>query len=361
MVEKMHFLIRHTLFALLIFFSFAGLARAQDQASVAALERGFELMRAGDWDEAVAAAGPPGSVARDILQWNRLRASKGSFAEAVDFLAHRSDWPGLKLLRKRAEKTIPDDASAALVLDFFLQQKPQTGWGTLAFARALWSTGAKQEAMAEAIRGWTNYSLSQEEEDQFMVDWPKTLARHHWARMDMLLWAGLTDQAKRQLARVDDAHKALANARIALREEKDGVDALISHVPAALADDPGLAYERFAWRARKGRNDSAIELLLARSGSKSGLGKPTRWADWRIDLARWAMREGKARTAYQVAAHHHIAEGADRNALEWLAGYIALRKIGDAQTALGHFRAHKSGVQSPISLARGGYWEGRAL
>ncbi|HHB80936.1 MAG TPA: lytic transglycosylase domain-containing protein, partial [Aliiroseovarius sp.] len=75
----------------------------------------------------------------------------------------------------------------------------------------------------------------------------------------------------------------------------------------------------------------------------------------------WAMREGKARTAYQVAARHHLAEGADRNALEWLAGYIALRKIGDAQTALGHFRAHKAGVQSPISLARGGYWEGRAL
>lgn len=360
MVEKMQIPLRALLAQIILVLALAGMARAQDAA---ALERGFELMRKGDWDGAVSAAGPPGSVASDIIQWNRLRASKGSFSEAVAFLARRPDWPGLALLRERAEKTIPEDANAALVLDFFIAQKPETGWGTLRFAKALWDTGAKQEAMAEAIRGWTSFSLSQEEEDQFMVDWPKTLARHHWDRMDMLLWRGLSGEAKRQLARVDDAHKALANARIALRDDEDGVDALIDHVPAALKDDPGLAYERFLWRARKGRNDDAIALLLERSASAASLGDPARWSDRRIDLARWAMREGKHSTAYRVAASHRIADdgSSDRNELEWLAGYIALRKLNDAQTALGHFRAHKSGVESPISLGRGGYWEGRAL
>lgn len=344
----------------LMMLALAGVARAQDSA---ALERGLELMRKGDWNGAVAAAGPPGSVTSDIIEWNRLRASKGTFAEAVAFLARRPDWPGLALLRERAEKSIPEDASPALVLDFFLTQKPQTGSGTLRFAKALWDTGAKQEAMDEAIRGWTDFSLSSQEEDQFMVDWPKTLARHHWARMDMLLWRGLTTEAKRQLPRVDDAHKALANARIALRDDQDGVDTLIGHVPATLVDDPGLAYERFLWRARKGRNDDAIALLIERSASAASLGDPARWADRRIDLARWAMREGKHATAYRLAASHQIADegSSNRNELEWLAGYIALRKLGDAETALRHFRAHKSGVESPISLARGGYWEGRAL
>jgi len=49
------------------------------------------------------------------------------------------------------------------------------------------------------------------------------------------------------------------------------------------------------------------------------------------------------------------------NELEWLAGYIALRKLGDAETALKHFQIFKAGVESPISLGRAGYWEGRAL
>ena len=346
---------------LLIFALCTGPAAAQSAAEVGALERGLELMREGEWGDGLAAAGPPGSVARDIVEWNRLRASSGSFAETRDFLERRPDWPGLVLLRKRAERTIPEEARAASVLDFFLETPPQTGTGSLRFARALWDTGAKDEAMAEAIRGWTSFSLSKAEEEGFMVDWPKTLARHHWARMDMLLWRGLSDQARRQMARVDDAHKALANARIGLRENKNGVDGLISHVPAAHADDPGLAFERFLWRARKGRNDSAIELALERSGSAEALGQPERWADRRLQLARWAMRAGKAKAAYRLAARHRLAEGNDRNALEWLAGYVALTKVGDAETALGHFRAFAKGVETPISLSRAGYWEGRAL
>ncbi|GGD36726.1 lytic transglycosylase [Sinisalibacter lacisalsi] len=362
MVRKMKFLLRLVLAPALFALGLSAPAAAQDAAEVAALERGLELMRSGDWDGALAAAGPPGSVARDIVQWNRLRASRGEFSESLDFLRRNPDWPGLALLRERSEKTIPEDASAAAVLDFFIAQKPETGLGSLRFAQALWDTGAKQEAMAEAIRGWTSFGLSQEEEDQFMVDWPQTLASHHWARMDMLLWRGLTAQAERQMARVDAAQQALARARIALRNDENGVDALIAAVPTNLASDPGLAYERFLWRARKGRNADAIELLLERSDTAASLGRPEAWASWRSVLARWAMREDDGRTAYRIAASHQIADDSeDRSELEWLAGYIALRKLGDAETALRHFRDFKGGVESPISLGRAGYWEGRAL
>lgn len=336
-------------------------AQAQDASSVAALKRGIELMRAGQWDDGLAAAGARGSVASDIVEWNRLRASKGSFAEAVDFLHRRPDWPGLALLRERAEVTIPEDADYATVLDFFRNQKPETGTGSLRFAHALWETGAKQEAMAEAIRGWTTLSLSDEEEAGFRVDWPQTTAKYHEKRLDMLLWRGLTSQAERMLDLVSPGWQALAKARIALRDDKDGVDALIAAVPAALADDPGLAFERFQWRARKGRNEDAVALLLDRSGSAASLGEPGRWAGWRLTLARWAMREGDARTAYRLAANHHLSSGDTLNELEWLAGYVSLRKLGDAETALKHFSRFAGGVESPISLGRAGYWQGRAL
>ncbi|RME16755.1 MAG: lytic transglycosylase domain-containing protein [Alphaproteobacteria bacterium] len=363
MVRKMQFSPLEGLAAaaLALFLLLPGMVLAQSAGEVRALTEAFERMRAGDWDGALAAAGSPGTTAHDIIQWNRLRASEGTFAEAQDFLARHPDWPGLKLLRKRAEKTIPEDAANAEVLDYFAEQKPQTGWGSLALARALWAVGEKQAAMAEAIRGWTHFSLSEEEEARFMADWPKTLARHHWDRMDMLLWRGLTDEARRQLPRVDDAHKALAEARIALREQENGVDAAIQRVPAALRRDPGLAYERFLWRFLKGRNESAAELLLERSASAEALGQPERWAGPRAALARWAMRAGRPRLAYRIAAEHRIGEGGDRDDLEWLAGYIALRKLGDGETALRHFRTFRGGVDGPISLARAGYWEGRAL
>ena len=341
-----------------LFIAFALPAQGQDAA---ALKAGLAQMRAGDWEGALATAGPEGSVARDIVQWNRLRSSKGSFAEALDFLRRRPDWPGLALLRERTEQAIPADASQATVLDFFRDQKPETGTGSLRFAKALWETGAKPEAVAEAIRGWTTLSLTEEEEAGFRADWPKSTAKYHEKRLDMLLWRGLGSQAERMFDLVSPGAQALARARISLRDDKPGVDTLIEAVPASLAGDPGLAFERFQWRARKGRNADAVALMLERSGSAEALGDPQRWASWRLTLARWAMREGDGATAYKLAARHHLTSGDDMNELEWLAGYIALRKLNDAETALAHFHHFKGGVESPISLGRAGYWEGRAL
>ncbi|HBZ44908.1 MAG TPA: hypothetical protein DEO85_12810 [Maritimibacter sp.] len=334
---------------------------AQDDGEVVALRNALEIMRDGDWDAALIAAGPEGSVPYDVIEWNRLRAGQGTFAETRAFLERRPDWPGEDLLRKRSETTIPEDAVRADVLAFFADTPPQTGTGALRFARALWENGEQDRAMATAREAWTTLSLTSEEEVQFMVVWPKTLADYHWARMDMLLWRGLASQAERQMSRVGDGQQLLAKARLGLRDAKPGVDAMIAAVPESLADDPGLAYERMLWRARKGRNDDAIELILERSGSAEGLGRPDEWGYQRRTLARWSMRQGNTDTAYRLAANHHIDEGWNREDSEWLAGYLALRFRDDAETALNHFRTFRASVDTPISLSRAAYWEGRAL
>lgn len=344
------------IFALLI----APFAAAQDAGEVAALRAALERMNEGDWDGARAMAGPQGSVAADIIEWNYLRAGKGSFGETLAFLDRRPDWPGEAFLRKASEKNIPENATPAAVLDFFLNDAPQTGWGSLRMAAALWATGAKDAAMAEARRGWTTLDMRAEDEDGFMKDWPKTLRESHWARLDMLLWEGETKQAERQMARVDLDHQLLARARIALRKNEDGVNALIDAVPQALRDDPGLAYERMLWRADKGLIDGAVEMILARSGSEDSLGRPEKWGYHRLDLARRLMREGKGQEAYRLAANHHLSEGLRAEDAEWLAGYIALRKLNDPSTARTHFGRFMEMVDTPISMGRAGYWLGRA-
>ncbi|MBV7407942.1 lytic transglycosylase domain-containing protein [Maritimibacter sp. DP1N21-5] len=346
---------------LLCFLTLGGPALAQDDAGVEALKRAVALEAEGKWDEAREAAGAPGTVARDIIEWQRLRAGNGTFAQTVDFLERRGDWPGLDLLRSRSEKNIPADAIRGDVLRFFAEVKPETGTGSLRYARALWETGQEEAAMAEAKRAWTTLSLSAAEENQFMHDWPKTLGKLHWERMDMLLWRGLSAQAERHMARVDTEHQILARARIGLRESRPGVDKMIEAVPAALSGDPGLAFERFLWRANKGRSEDAVALLMERTASETNLGRPDEWGRWRRNYARAAMRAGDYQLAYDLAANHHIAEGWNREDCEWLAGYIALRFLDQPEKALEHFRAFRATVDTPISQSRAGYFEGRAL
>lgn len=303
---------------------------------------------------------PSGAVAQAISRWRWLREGKGEFADYQAFLASNPDWPGLAKLRRRGEAKIGKGADPDQVIAYFETEAPQTGPGALALAEAYLAKGAKAEAEAVLVAAWTELVLSEPEEDLFLADHATLLKAHHEARLDNLLWLRERAAAGRMLKHVGDGWKALARARMGLQRDKGNVDALIKAVPAALRDHPGLAYERMDWAVGKRRRDQAAELILASSESDATLGRPESWADWRAILARQAMREGDAEKAYRLASAHHIAEGAQRNDLEWLAGYLALRYLDRPDLALKHFQAFTAGVYTPISLGRAGYWRGRA-
>ena len=329
---------------------------------VSPLERAMARMREGDWGSALRIAGPNGSVGRDIIEWHRLRAGRGEFDEVRDFLSRRPDWPGLDYLRKRSEGKVPYRRRAEEVIAHFAEVPPQTGAGMIVLAAAQEEVGNAEAARRLAIEAWTGFGLTQADERYLIERYGAVLKDHHEARLDFLLWAGEAAAAERLLPRVSDGWKALARARIALRNKAKGVDTLIEKVPAALADHPGLAFERFMWRLDKGRRDEAVDLLLERAGTRAELGEPGRWANWRRILSRQWMRAGQAKTAYAMASSHGMtaADGYAYADLEWLSGYLALTYLDDADTALRHFRAFRAAVETPISLGRAGYWEGRA-
>ncbi len=329
-----------------------------DPAQVTALKAAIQAARSEDWAAAEREARAAGQIAADIITWYRLRQGEGSFDEARAFLARRFDWPGLKLLRRKMEKTIPRNGPPQPVLDFFAVQAPQTGRGALRYAEALTAVGRNQ-AQDVLISAWTKLSMDQDEHAAFVARYGALLRPYHWSRTDEMLWRGQTEDAERMLPLLSRGQAALARARIALRRNKGGVDALIDAIPGNLANDPGLAYERFLWRAAKGRNQDAADLLVERSASLASLGRPNFWGSWRRVLARWAMREGKPRLAYQLASQHQLSEGSNHNDLEWLAGYIALRKMNNPARALPHFQRFRNSVYTPISLGRAGYWLGR--
>ncbi|WP_353049798.1 lytic transglycosylase domain-containing protein [Lutimaribacter degradans] len=319
----------------------------------------MNAMRNGDWATAHALAERAGAPAGDMVEWFRLRDGQGSLAEAAAFLSRNADWPGLALLRKRSE-AVAEDASNTEILEFFAEAPPQTGAGALAHARALAAAGRLGDAQAGLVLAWRTMGLTSAEHDAFLAAHQDLLMPHHEARLDMALWRGMTGDAERMLPLVSPDWQALAQARLALRAGRNGVNLLIDAVPERLQDDPGLAYERFNWRVRNGATDGALEMIAERSHSAPGLGRPESWAGWRRYLARAEMRAGRADTAYALAASHWLTEGASYADLEWLSGYLALRYMNEPDLALDHFQRFRAAVETPISLGRAGYWIGRA-
>ena len=342
--------------AVILFLPFGAALRAEDSG---ALRAALGLAEARDWAGAAARARAAGPLSAAIIDWRRLREGSGSFAEYRAFLDRYPDWPGLSLLREKGEGVI-GQAAPGEVIAYFGGALPQTGTGSLALIRALEATGQADAARAEAVRAWRTLSMTAAEHADFIALHAPLLAEHHDGRAAAMLRAGHTADARRMLPLAGAYTRAIAAARVALQADDAGVDALVAAVPEKAMASGGLAYDRFRWRIRKDLYDSAGDLLLERSVSAEALGDPQQWADWRRRLARKEMREGDPRRAYRMASDHFLQDGTDYADLEWLAGYIALRKLGDGERALGHFRRMEAAVGGPISLARANYWEGRA-
>ncbi len=322
--------------------------------------RALEEARVSDWADAEALARSIGPAGADALLWLRLRKGGADWSDYRDFLARDPAWPDQDRLRAAAERVMPDTLPPARVIDFFGSTPPLTGTGALRLADALRASGRDTQAADVITKAWTDLSLSPEEQGAIQLDWNATVAAHNAARLDRLLWRGLTAEAENMLPLVDADWQALGRARIGVRRDADGINALIEALPGKLRDDPGLTYERYLYRLKRGRFDEAMQLMLASSTSAGTLGQPDFWMDRRAALAREALADGDPRKAYALAAGGHGTAGSDYADCEWMAGYIALTRLDDPKTAITHFERFQSLVFTPISLGRAGYWLGRA-
>jgi len=294
------------------------------------------------------------------VNWVKLRKGFGSFEDYVAFLRKYDHWPGLKLLRQQGEAKIKIITEPSLVVRYFENNNPYTGFGSMKLIEAFEELNLKDNVSKEINRAWLNLALERQEFNFFKKKYRNKTILIASERIDFLLWNGMTSQAKRVINYLDKDIRTLAKARISLRSQSYGVDSLISKVPANLKEDPGLAYERFIWRARKGRIDSATEILKTHSQSKEMLKFPLKWSRKRRDYARQAMRDNKSELAYYLASNHFVSGGSDYADLEWLAGYISLTKLKNPSRAIMHFNNFLNEVATPISLGRAGYWLGRS-
>ncbi|NVO57587.1 transglycosylase SLT domain-containing protein [Rhodobacteraceae bacterium B1Z28] len=325
------------------------------------LRAGLSEMRKGDWNGALRASGPRGSVSRDIIVWHWLREGFGSSGDVLVFLDRRPDWPGLAWLRRKSEPSFTG-ADPDRVLKFYADTPPQTAEGALNYAVALMAKGRQGEAQADIVTAWRTMPMGSGLQKDYLENFGKLLKPHHAARLDRMLWDGHLVSAGQMLPLVSADERKLAEARIALQKRAPGVDSKVAAVPKSLTGSPGLAFDRFVWRDKKELDDSAIELMLARSSGPKSLGEPDKWAEGRRRLARLEMRTGDASRAYEIAANHHMTPemGYGYADLEWFAGFLALRRLNDPATAVRHFQNFSTAVKSPISKGRGGYWLGRA-
>jgi soluble lytic murein transglycosylase len=310
--------------------------------------------------EAKAARDP---LVKTLLEWVALRGAprEAGFERLQAFQTAHPDWPATVWFKHRLEAALYwRKAAPERITAFFANEKPETVPGKLALARVLEAAGKTAEARALVRSVWHEADLSLTVENQVKTDFGNDLEKaDHRIRTDRLLAKGDIEGALRAAALAGNDVVTLAKLRIAAQNDAIN-DKMLAAVPVALQSDPDflLAKIQKLRRAEKFKEAAALFANVPRGPVLLASGDEW-WIERRI-LARKILDLGDVDTAYRLCAGHEAVSTDTRIEAYFLAGWIALRFLNDAALAAPHFAAAAALAETPISLARAAYWQGRA-
>ncbi|MCW2246286.1 soluble lytic murein transglycosylase [Azospirillum fermentarium] len=346
--------------ALALFLAFgAAPALAQSAADLTLYRNAFKAADNDRHDEALRMLqGAPDRLPGKIVRWMKLAAPGAGFPETAAFIRENPGWPNLAALRRGAEAAMPDTLPDAQVLAWFRQYAPLTTAGVMRYADALAAAGERDAAARVVRTHWIEADIAPADEQAMLIRYRDLLRRQdHVARLDHLLWDRQEAAARRLLPLVPDGYDDLIAARMALFNGVANAEALAARVPSPLRDDAGLAYDWVRYLRRKGDDEGAAERL---SNPPDKVVRPSLWWAERNIIIRRLLDRGDNRLAYRLAMDHRQDDGVGQAEAEFLAGFIALRRLNRPGDALEHFQTVYKEFASPITRARGAFWAGKA-
>ncbi len=355
--------------AILLVLGFAAPLAAQPQ------QNPLGYVQAGQWTEARAAAAQSSDpVAVKVIDYLRMLTPNAARASEIDiFMRQNPDWPLLGLMARRryeAMATETDDAELGVlctepvpeptpaVTHAFSYTSPMAvrGAALLRCAEALSDLGRTTEATSMARDAWVSAISDPTTEAAFTHRFPDLIsAADQWARFQRLAWDDAI-AAQRQIANLDPAHAALAQARLGLKANIPGPIGPPDQDPGAMLD-LARAYRKLA------QDQPAVALWRSSGVAAQKAAPPDHlpafWTE-RQYLAHQLLRDGDTQNAYDLVVAHGQTEPEMVAEAEFLAGFIALRRLNNPAGAVRHFNALAASSRAVLTQSRASYWLGRA-
>jgi soluble lytic murein transglycosylase len=293
------------------------------------------------------------------LLYLRDHGRDAGFQRIREFQAAAPKWPLADTLNKRAEQALLSRTeNPAIVIDYFNGRKPVSAEGHAALARAYFTAGQSDAARASLRRAWADIDMDGSTEQLILGEFKSQLssADHKW-RLDRLLYAQQPGAAMRQAKRMNGTAITIAQAGENILR---GNERAYTGLPASLRSENALRYlvARLYRKQEKWDRSRAILLQIpANAGDSAAI-----WEERRT-IARHSIGVNHRSTwddAYKLVSRHGLTSGIELVDAEFMSGWISLRYLKDAETALTHFGRVKGAAESRTELARADYWAGRA-
>lgn len=331
--------------------------------NISGLREALPFYKAGDLahgDEQARAATDP--IVRTTLEWIALRSARDVGSGRLQaFLDTHPSWPARDFVQRRVEESLYlNHASAAFVEDTLTRSPPQTVLGKLALARTLMSEGKNDQAGPLVRDVWRNADLGGGLEVHVKNEFGSFLTTaDHKARADRLLYEQQNGAGLRAAFLAGPDVYALAKVRAAANLEAVN-DKMLASVPPSMWSDPGYLFAKIQKFHQADKVKEAAALMLTAPRDLTRVVDGDAWWIERRRLAREVLDLDDPVSAYRICDEHAAQTNELKIEAEFMAGWIALRFLNDPVRAAAHFDTASHYAETPISIARIAYWQGRA-
>ena len=303
-------------------------------------------------------------LARKLVEWTILRSDENGadFSRFQAFIAANPSWPNIAMFRKRAEAMLWQERADLATIRAFTGDRPLSAKGRFALGRALLAQGDRSGAQALVREAWRSEPLPTEAEEQILGTFGDLITRtDEKVRMERRLYANDNATALRAAHRLGGVEPGIAKVRAAVNAKASNAEAMLKDLPSSANQDTGLLFGYIQLLRRADKIAEAAQYMLGAPRDIAQIVDPDEWWVERRLIARKLLDIGDPSTAYRVVRETVPPNKENyRVEHEFTAGWIALRFLNDPAAAAQHFARIGAGISNPISLARAGYWRGRA-
>jgi soluble lytic murein transglycosylase len=328
-----------------------------------AQESVFKNIKEKNWKQAEKLAKNSKSIPllKIVLSQKYLDKSfNNKFEEVSDFLTKNPHWPQQNKLKESAEYYITDNTDIQKIRSWFTNNIPQTGNGYKYRAISYAKSTKDLSKISDIIReGWIYGDFSIEEEQNYLKNFKKYLTNADYIkRIDEHLWSEDIEEAVRSFKKVDQNYQKSFALEIAIMKGQKYIDEAFAQIEPHYYTS-GLLY-KYLLHKKKQKHIPDENILEIISHIKPDYKHSDEWTILLCYYAREYIEQQKYHAAYKVISKHFAISDEQRREAEWLAGWISLSHLKNADIALKHFHKFSAVAKTPISMSRGYYWLARS-
>jgi soluble lytic murein transglycosylase len=336
--------------------------QAFNRASFVAALSAYKAGRIADGDAIANLQSDP--AVKAALEWTAIRSARSTlgFTRLRAFLSAYPEFPMADWIRRRAESALFDEHRPhSDIRTFFANYQPDTAAGKLSLARIKHVDGDVQSAQALVQNAWRENTISSSMEQIIAKNHPTAIVEPDIRyRAERLVYKNEITEALRLGANIGAHYCASLKALNAALKEHSNAEILLNAVPPVEQRNAPYILAKAQNLRRSGKLIEAAKLLNTAPREQAKLVNGHEWWVERRFLARKLMDSGFITQAYAVTSGYKATEDADRIDAEFMAGWIALRYLNDAEAAEPHFERSSGFAKTPLSISRSHYWLGRA-